>query len=138
MTRPKPQLTQQQITETKVLITMACLLLCAREAMAPRPFLQTLAEAMADPKTRTRAICMEKASRPQKPLSLPQAFSIDIPQELTSEMRLFKDDKKALYRIGELWCINQCKDLIKKGVPAVHFYTMGKAANVVNILRECF
>ena len=80
-----------------------------------------------------------------KPLStlrqielLPQAFSIDIPQELTSEMRLFKDDKKALYRIGELWCINQCKDLIKKGVPAVHFYTMGKAANVVNILRECF
>ena len=80
-----------------------------------------------------------------KPLStfrqielLPQAFSIDIPQELTSEMRLFKDDKKALYRIGELWCINQCKDLIRKGVPAVHFYTMGKAANVVNILRECF
>ena len=80
-----------------------------------------------------------------KPLStfrqielLPQAFSIDIPQELTSEMRLFKDDKKALYRIGELWCINQCKDLIRKGVPAVHFYTMGKADNVVNILRECF
>ena len=80
-----------------------------------------------------------------KPLStfrqielLPQAFSIDIPQELTSEIRLHKDDKKALYKIGERWCINQCKDLLRNGVQAVHFYTMGKAENVVNILRECF
>lgn len=69
---------------------------------------------------------------------LPEAFSIDIPMELTKELASHKDDKKACYEIGQEWCIAQCKDLIAHGVPAVHFYTMGKAVNVVNILRECF
>jgi 5,10-methylenetetrahydrofolate reductase len=32
----------------------------------------------------------------------------------------------------------QCKDLINNDVPAVHFYTMGKSRNIVEILRECF
>jgi methylenetetrahydrofolate reductase (NADPH) len=32
----------------------------------------------------------------------------------------------------------QCKDLIRNGVAAVHFYTMGKSRNIVAILRECF
>lgn len=69
---------------------------------------------------------------------LPQTFSIDIPLELSRELSVCKDDPEACYRTGQFWCIAQCKDLIAHGVPAVHFYTMGKAANVVNILRECF
>ena len=71
--RPKPQLSQQQTVDTKVVMRMALFLSLAREAMAPRTLLQTLADAMAEPRTRTRAICMEKDSSPQKPLSLPQA-----------------------------------------------------------------
>ena len=80
-----------------------------------------------------------------KPLStfrqvelLPESFSIDIPVELTDELSTHKGDKAACYQIGQEWCTAQCKDLIRHGAPAVHFYTMGKAANVVNILRECF
>ena len=69
---------------------------------------------------------------------LPESFSIDIPLELTNELAAHRDDKKACYEIGQKWCTEQCKDLIRHGVPAVHFYTMGKAANVINILRECF
>ena len=65
--RPKPQLSQQQMVDTKVVTRMADILLWARPAMAFRAFLQILAEAMALPSTSTRAICMEKASRPQKP-----------------------------------------------------------------------
>lgn len=69
---------------------------------------------------------------------LPQAFSIDIPVELTSELNAAGEDHEAVYRIGTDWCIAQCRDLLAHGVPAVHFYTMGKAGNVVRILRECF
>ena len=80
-----------------------------------------------------------------KPLStarqvntLPEAFSLDIPVELTEEMRKAGEDKAAAYEIGTEWCTMQCKDLIDHGVPAVHFYTMGKSENIVSILRECF
>ena len=80
-----------------------------------------------------------------KPLStarqislLPESFSLDIPVELTEAIAKAGNDKEAIYRTGTEWCISQCKDLIAHGVPAVHFYTMGKSQNIVNILKECF
>ena len=69
---------------------------------------------------------------------LPEAFSIDIPVELTEAIRRAGDDKEAIYRLGTDWCIAQCRDLLAHGVPAVHFYTMGKSRNIAEILRECF
>ena len=69
---------------------------------------------------------------------LPEAFSLDIPLELTQEIEKAKGDKDAVYRIGTEWCAMQCKDLLQHGVPAVHFYTMGKSRNITDILRECF
>ena len=71
--RPKPQLSQQQMVETRVVMIMALILPLAREAMEPRARLQTLAEAIAEPSTSTSAICMEKESSFQKPSELPQA-----------------------------------------------------------------
>ena len=70
--------------------------------------------------------------------SLPEAFSLDIPVELTEALKDAKDDREAAYRIGTEWCSMQCKDLIAHGVPAVHFYTMGKSDNIVKILQNCF
>ena len=80
-----------------------------------------------------------------KPLStyrqttlLPQSFSIDIPLELTEALKDAGDDREAAYSIGTEWCIRQCRDLLANGVPAVHFYTMGRSRNIVGILKECF
>ena len=80
-----------------------------------------------------------------KPLStarqvalLPQSFSLDIPKELTEAIAQAGDDKEEVYRIGTQWCAAQCKDLLTHGVPAVHFYTMGKPRNITEIMRECF
>lgn len=80
-----------------------------------------------------------------KPLStarqvsmLPEAFSLNIPVELTDAIAKAGDDKEAVYKIGTEWCAMQCKDLLAHGVPAVHFYTMGKSRNIVEILRDCF
>ena len=80
-----------------------------------------------------------------KPLStarqvamLPESFSLDIPLELTEEISKAGEDRKKIYEIGTEWCTLQCRDLIAHGVPAVHFYTMGKTDNIVRILKECF
>ena len=80
-----------------------------------------------------------------KPLStarqvalLPESFSLDIPVELTKEIAKADGDRTKVYEIGAEWCAMQCKDLIANGVPAVHFYTMGKSDNIVRILKECF
>ena len=69
---------------------------------------------------------------------LPESFSIDIPVALTDAIRDARGDKEAVRRIGIEWCTAQCRDLLAHGVPAVHFYTMGKSANIVEILRNCF
>ena len=80
-----------------------------------------------------------------KPLStarqvsvLPEAFSLDIPLELTQEIAKAGNNKAAVYQIGTEWCAMQCKDLIAHDVPAVHFYTMGKSENITRILQDCF
>lgn len=80
-----------------------------------------------------------------KPLStarqvqaLPEAFSLDIPLELAADIRRHEQDKVACYEIGARWCAAQCADLLAHEVPAVHFYTMGRADNIVSILKACF
>jgi methylenetetrahydrofolate reductase (NADPH) len=69
---------------------------------------------------------------------LPESFSIDIPLELTEAIKDAGNDAEAVRRLGVAWCSAQCRDLLAHGVPAVHFYTMGKSANVVEVLRDCF
>ena len=68
---------------------------------------------------------------------LPQAFSIDLPVELMSEIKKCKDNA-AIYRVGVEWCTMQCKDLLNNGAKIIHFYTMGKADNIKEIIRNSF
>ena len=77
-----------------------------------------------------------------KPLStarqvdlLPESFSIDIPLALTREVAAHPEHA---YRIGEEWCLEQCRDLLAHGIEEIHFYTMGRSDNLINILRSCF
>lgn len=79
-----------------------------------------------------------------KPLStsrqvelLPKSFSLNIPLALTRAVAE-ASGKEDVYRIGKEWAIAQCKDLLNHGVPAIHFYTMGKTENILEILKECF
>lgn len=68
---------------------------------------------------------------------LPGSFSINLPVDLT---RIVRDatSEEEVYELGTAWCIAQCKDLLAHGVPAVHFYTMGKPRNIVEVLKACF
>lgn len=68
---------------------------------------------------------------------LPRAFSIDLPQELMQEL-IKCQDNKAIYQAGIEWCAAQSKDLLAHNVPAIHYYTMGKADNIREILKRAF
>src|SRR5246127_2450922 len=56
--------------------------------------------------------------------SLPKIFHMDIPIDLYKEIEKCKDDKQ-VKEVGIDWAIQQSKELMKAGVPCLHFYTMG-------------
>jgi methylenetetrahydrofolate reductase (NADPH) len=68
---------------------------------------------------------------------LPQVFNIDIPEELATEIANAKDNT-AVKQIGIEWTSQQSKGLIDYGVPAVHYYTIGKSDNIQQIAKNVF
>lgn len=68
---------------------------------------------------------------------LAKTFHIEIPDELVQEVERCKTNKE-VRQAGVEWAIAQTKELIAAGVPAVHFYTMGKSDNIGQIAKACF
>lgn len=68
---------------------------------------------------------------------LPRTFALDIPEELANAIEAAKDDKAAR-QIGIEWCIAQSKELMKAGVPVLHYYSMGKSDAVKQIATQLF
>lgn len=68
---------------------------------------------------------------------LPRSFHIDIPQPLVSELRQSKG-ADAAYQIGIEWAIQQSRELLAHGAPAIHYYTMAKSDNVCKIVKAVF
>ena len=68
---------------------------------------------------------------------LPRSFHIDIPQALVNEINKAKT-ADAVYRVGIEWAIEQSRDLLAHGAPAIHYYTMAKPDNVCQIVEEVF
>jgi methylenetetrahydrofolate reductase (NADPH) len=68
---------------------------------------------------------------------LPKTFHIDLPDELLDEVEKCSSDKE-VREAGIEWCINQCKELVKFGVPCLHIYTMGNADVTCRIAKKVF
>ncbi|MBQ0122989.1 MAG: methylenetetrahydrofolate reductase [Bacteroidales bacterium] len=68
---------------------------------------------------------------------LPQAFSLNLPEALVREVRKCKSDDQ-VRQTGIEWCIEQSRELISAGVPAIHYYTMSRGRNIVEILQSLF
>ncbi|WP_321366801.1 methylenetetrahydrofolate reductase [NAD(P)H] [uncultured Desulfuromusa sp.] len=68
---------------------------------------------------------------------LPKLFSINLPQELTTELVKCKtnDDAK---EVGTEWAIYQSKDLVAHNVPSLHIYTYGVSDNTRKIIETVF
>ena len=68
---------------------------------------------------------------------LPKIFFLDMPEDFKKMVQEAKDDKAAR-QIGIEWAIEQCKELIQFGVPALHFYTMSKSTTTMAVAKAVF
>ena len=68
---------------------------------------------------------------------IPHRFKVDLPDDLIMEVVKAKDND-AVKQIGIEWCTQQSKELVKAGIPLLHYYSMGKAENVKAIARSIF
>ena len=68
---------------------------------------------------------------------LPRSFHIDIPQALVNEINKAKT-ADSVYQVGIEWAIEQSRDLLAHGAPAIHYYTMAKPDNVCQIVEKVF
>jgi len=66
---------------------------------------------------------------------LPKTFYIDLPNDLSTEILKCKNDEE-VEKVGQEWLLHQSKDLKQKGVPVLHFYTLGKPHIVANVVRN--
>jgi methylenetetrahydrofolate reductase (NADPH) len=68
---------------------------------------------------------------------LPTIFYIDLPEELSDAVEKCKDNA-AVKEVGIEWTVKQSKELIKAGVPSLHFYSMGKSDPIYRIAKQLF
>ena len=69
--------------------------------------------------------------------SLPRLFHVNMPDDLVKELTKAKNDESAK-EVGIEWCIQQCKELKSKGVPCLHFYTMGDPKTIRRIAEAVY
>jgi methylenetetrahydrofolate reductase (NADPH) len=69
--------------------------------------------------------------------TLPQVFNIDIPDDLVREVQKCTSNEEA-FQVGIEWAITQSKELIRFGVPVVHYFTVGISENIRRIARAVF
>lgn len=80
---------------------------------------------------------LKPISTPKHIETLPRSFSIDIPEDLEYTIRHSRTPQEAK-QVGIEWCIQQSRELLAGGVPAIHYYTMGKSDNVKEIVKQVF
>ncbi|MCS6824772.1 MAG: methylenetetrahydrofolate reductase [NAD(P)H] [Cytophagaceae bacterium] len=68
---------------------------------------------------------------------LPSIFHIDIPEELVERVNKCSTPEQVKEE-GINWCIKQSLELKKKGVPVLHYYSMGKSDVIKKIASAVF
>jgi methylenetetrahydrofolate reductase (NADPH) len=59
-----------------------------------------------------------------------------IPAPLEAKLEALGDDDAAVAEFGIEYATRQCEDLLRAGVPGIHFYTLNKAHATVRILKN--
>jgi len=59
-----------------------------------------------------------------------------LPQALVSELARLQDDKEAVVRYGIEHATRQCVELLDRGAPGVHFYTLNRSRSTATILER--
>ncbi len=59
-----------------------------------------------------------------------------IPAALAARLDQIGDDDAAAAEFGIEYATKQCEDLLRNGVPGIHFYTLNKSASTVRVLQN--
>lgn len=59
-----------------------------------------------------------------------------IPQKIVSTLEPIQHENAALYDMGVKFAIDQCVDLLKRGAPGLHFYTLNKSRATIDIFSS--
>jgi methylenetetrahydrofolate reductase (NADPH) len=51
-----------------------------------------------------------------------------IPQELRRRLQIVESDASAVVATGVQWCVEQARQLLARGAPGLHFYTLNKSS----------
>jgi methylenetetrahydrofolate reductase (NADPH) len=69
--------------------------------------------------------------------TIPRNFHLNLPDDLVDAVEGAKTPA-AVKEVGIEWCIAQSKELMAKGAPVLHYYTMGKADATEKIASALF
>ena len=58
-----------------------------------------------------------------------------IPERLLRELERIEKDSEAVHKYGVAHATEQCRDLLRHGVPGIHFYTLNKSRATREIIR---
>jgi methylenetetrahydrofolate reductase (NADPH) len=59
-----------------------------------------------------------------------------IPAPLLDKLNAVRTDKESVIQIGAEYAAVQCVDLLKRGAPGIHFYTLNKSRSALDIFRR--
>ncbi|MFK8161704.1 MAG: methylenetetrahydrofolate reductase [NAD(P)H] [Lewinella sp.] len=69
--------------------------------------------------------------------SIPRLFYIDLPDDLVTAITKAKD-AEGRRQVGIEWCVAQSQELKERGVPCLHYYTMGDSSTIQAIAKEVY
>lgn len=68
---------------------------------------------------------------------LPKTFRVDLPDDLARELVRCRTDAD-VKQVGIAWTTTQCRELMARGAPCLHFYTMGRSEAVRTVAAALF
>ncbi|MCX5794054.1 MAG: methylenetetrahydrofolate reductase [NAD(P)H] [Elusimicrobia bacterium] len=57
-----------------------------------------------------------------------------IPPRMAADLELIQGDSEAVARYGIDWATRQCRELLDRGAPGIHFYTLNRSHSTTEIL----
>ena len=68
---------------------------------------------------------------------VPKTFHCDLPEPLYREAVKCQTDAE-LKQVGIEWCVQQCRQLMAKGAPSLHFYTVSAVDSICEIAKQVY
>ena len=59
-----------------------------------------------------------------------------IPEALEAELARVEDDDARTMEVGVAWATRQCRELLSRGVPGIHFYTLNRSPATRLVLQR--